>query len=49
MISNLDAVQRLQGGNLRGKVIINIAGEEAYEGSTGSSIYFNPSARKSLD
>jgi hypothetical protein len=36
-----DAIDRIQGGHLRGKIIINIAGDEALEGSTGKALYYN--------
>ena len=45
----LDAIDRLQRGNLRGKVIVNISGEEAYEGSSGGAIYYNKSESKPLE
>mgnify|MGYP003729693499 CR=1 FL=1 len=35
-----EAIERVEAGGLRGKVIINIAGEEAYEGSTGGALYY---------
>ena len=44
----LEAIERVQGGGLRGKVIINIAGEESFEGSTGRALYYNRDSSKPL-
>lgn len=36
------AFNRLLSGGLRGKIIVNVVGDEAFSGSTGNAYYFNP-------
>ena len=36
------AFDRLTRGGLKGKIVINIAGPDAFEGSTGNAFYYNP-------
>ena len=35
------AFDRLTRGSLRGKIIVNVAGNDAFEGSTGNAYYYN--------
>jgi len=35
-----DALERINEGSLRGKIIVNLAGEESFENTCGSGLYF---------
>jgi len=36
----VDALERINEGSLRGKIIVNLAGEESFENTCGSGLYF---------